>query len=546
LSERKYTSFDRSWSEEIIYFLMVDRFHDGKNRTVVTYDKNINGFPDDCNSEKLLKQRFGGTFKGVQSQLTYIKKLGCTTIWLSPVFENYQESYHGYAICNFLNTDPHFGSIEELKELVEAAHQQEIRVVLDIVINHTADTWTYKEGEPPYTGKAYAFGEWKYDKFPIPTDFRNPDIYKKSGAIQNWDEYPETREGDIFELKKLILDESSIGKEVLQAMIKIYCHWIKELDIDGYRLDTVKHLAPSTVALFCNDIKEYALYLGKKSFLLFGEAIGDDSMLIHYSKSAKTYKGRLNGMDGLLDFPLHFILNDVIKGKKKLKHLYKTFHRKEKLCKKYNKKLSDFIVFIDNHDQIAQNYKSRLGFNADEKEAIAAIGFLYFLYGIPCLYYGSEQHFQGAGNHDCFVREPMFDVKKQQCFHNENSFLMNEISLLAKESKNRLVFKDAKLSIDNISVNGGSFSRVDLQNEIIYWSKCLFSDKLILLYNLDKTKSKIVLVQLTKEWARNTTKNQFKYVYGETGDIEITTENENWYIKLDLLPNQFVIMEYRA
>jgi glycosidase len=525
---------NRSWKEELIYFLMVDRFHDGEEREVNFYQSNKT-------EQSFLLKRFGGTFRGIQAQLSYIKNLGCTTIWLSPVFQNYEKSYHGYAITNFLATDPLLGSIEELKELVKATHQKGIRVVLDIVINHTADTWDYKEENPYYTGAAYSFGAWKDADYPLPQELRNTNLYKKAGYIRNWDTYPETQEGDIFELKKLILDESPVGQEVVNMFIKIYSYWIKETGIDGFRLDTVKHLQPSAVAGFCKGIKEYANYLGKDSFIIFGETVGDDALAGKYLKSVKTAQGFKKGLDAVLDFPLHFILEEVVKGKRPVKELYKVYRDKQKMLAKLNKSWSDLIVFADNHDQIGQEHKARLGYDADEKEVLAIIGFLYFLYGIPCLYYGTEQFFQGNGTHDCWLREPMFDKNENKCFQNEESFLYHEIVALADLRKKTAIFMEAEIEIDYIAVNEGDFRSAEYTDEVIYWSKRVFEDKLIMLYNPLKTDIRSICVKLSQNNHR--IKSKLEYVYGGIGTVMVEEKGGFGYMKIDLNPQQFVILK---
>ncbi len=102
----------REWREEFIYFLMVDRFHDNLPRKPMLDGKLINQGVDD----DLLKQSCGGTLKGITAHLDYIKDLGCTSIWLSPVFENNPQAYHGYAIQDYTRIDPRFGTKEDLAE----------------------------------------------------------------------------------------------------------------------------------------------------------------------------------------------------------------------------------------------------------------------------------------------------------------------------------------------------------------------------------------------------------------------------------------------
>src|SRR5262249_38820108 len=131
---RTYFNIDREWREEFIYFLMVDRFQDEVIRPVVTQSGRSTGI-------RTPNTFFGGTINGITRHLDYIAGLGCTAIWLSPVFENNANAYHGYDIANYLRIDPHFGTAQDLVDLVNAAHSFTrngtpfpIRVILDVVI----------------------------------------------------------------------------------------------------------------------------------------------------------------------------------------------------------------------------------------------------------------------------------------------------------------------------------------------------------------------------------------------------------------------------
>src|SRR5690242_6677910 len=108
---KQYFSLVREWREEFIYFVMLDRFHDSDVRAPTLSGARSNGIstPDDF---------YGGTLKGVANHLDYIAGLGCTAIWLSPIFENNAKAYHGYDINSYLNVDPHFGTEQDLIDLV--------------------------------------------------------------------------------------------------------------------------------------------------------------------------------------------------------------------------------------------------------------------------------------------------------------------------------------------------------------------------------------------------------------------------------------------
>src|SRR5215471_18434429 len=137
IAGKTYFNVDREWREEFIYFLMVDRFQDDVSRSIATGSARSPGITTP-------ETFYGGNIKGITRNLKYIADLGCTAIWLSPVFENNPDAYHGYDINNYLRIDPHFGSKQDLVDLVDAAHSFQkngkpfpIRIILDVVINHS-------------------------------------------------------------------------------------------------------------------------------------------------------------------------------------------------------------------------------------------------------------------------------------------------------------------------------------------------------------------------------------------------------------------------
>ncbi|MCE1246468.1 MAG: alpha-amylase, partial [Firmicutes bacterium] len=128
---KKYFNIEREWREEFIYFLMVDRFHDDEDREPVLSEDRLGGI-------RTHNSFYGGNIKGVIKNLEYIARLGCTSIWLSPIFKT--SDYHGYAILDYLDIDERFGTKEDLIELVEAAHSFELdgepwpmKIILDVV-----------------------------------------------------------------------------------------------------------------------------------------------------------------------------------------------------------------------------------------------------------------------------------------------------------------------------------------------------------------------------------------------------------------------------
>ena len=213
----------REWREEFIYFLLVDRFHDSNKRRPLEFELRHYGFGE----EKELQKSCGGTLRGLINHLTYIKDLGCTAIWLSPVFKNNPESYHGYAIENYLKVDERWGSNEDLELLVELAHSYDMRFFLDIVLHHSGNNWDYPGHQDYYyyNGEQYPFEDWRYDDRPVPDEMRNPDLYNRKGQIRNFESYPETKEGDFFQLKTFRNDESREAHYVQDLLVTIHSYW---------------------------------------------------------------------------------------------------------------------------------------------------------------------------------------------------------------------------------------------------------------------------------------------------------------------------------
>lgn len=489
------------WRDQFIYFLLVDRFNNGeKNMPAYAPGETPEG-RDDSEGEK----RQGGTLKGITDKLDYIKGIGCSAIWLSPIFKNRKEmdTYHGYGIQNFLNVDPGFGNIKDLQKLVKEAHKRGIYIILDIVLNHTGDNWSYPGNHPYYysEGIKFPFGFWREadlsagtqwpDDAVWPVEFQNPDWYRRKGQIRNWDSFPETRDGDFCSLKELDTSNS----EVLKALIDVYKYWIAVADIDGYRLDAVKHLEDSSTAIFCNAIREYAQSIGKKNFFLFGEIIGDDRFINQYiGRNARIpdTNERFPSMDAALDFPLWGILDSAIKGFSNPVLLRDRYDGFRELYSDHGQAGQYFVTFIDNHDQIGRSPRGRfLHNNPYQKQAVLAVGYLLTSSGIPCIYYGTEQGFDGGGDHDKYIRECMFGGK-WGAFHTSGHHFFNirnpvykQFAKLTGIRKKEPALRYGRQYFREISGNGTDFGYpVDGRCTLAY-SRILDDAEILIAMNLD-------------------------------------------------------------
>jgi glycosidase len=540
-----WTNSGREWREEFIYFLMVDRFHDSHHRTADAAPGKVTGF----GTPEQLEKTCGGTLKGITNNLDYIEALGCTAIWLSPVFENNNDSYHGYAIQDYTKIDKRFGTTEDLANLVDAAHARSMRVFLDIVLHHSGNNWSYP-GDVPYyyyNGIVFPFGKWRFEDKPCPIELRNPDLYSKKGQIRNFDSYPETREGDFLNLKAFRNDDSPEALYVQEVLTKIHCYWIRETDVDGFRLDAVKHMGEKTISQFCSHVREYAYTLGKRNFFLFGELLGPEEMYNRYIGPKTSIKiedtAIYYGLNSVLDFPLYHVLSNVILGQatpEKLIERYESLRRNAMARGEFGEFL---VTFIDNHDQVGQRIKSRFGYRATDEQIVAGIGFLLCALGTPCIYYGTEQGFQGSGEGDSSVRESMFSLEDDRTNTlNISNPIYQRISKLATIRKNSPVLKFGRMYMRESSQDGRIFKLPVTSDCMLAFSRILYDEEMVIVYNssLQQDDEEYIAVdnQLNPEGS------VFRYRYGGEGKIHVL-KNEGGnrhFIKIRLGPTQFVIL----
>jgi alpha-amylase len=363
---------------------------------------------------------YGGKIRGITRNLDYIAGLGCTAIWLSPVFENNPGAYHGYDINNYLDVDPRFGKKQDLIDLVDAAHRRNppMRIILDVVINHSGDNWFYP-GDVPffYAGdKLFDFGDWRRADRPIPAELRDQDLYHRRGQITDgWDRYPESQHGDMVTLKDFHNDDDSAGSRLINTLIKAHCYWIREADVDGFRVDAVKHMGELACSRFRSMIREYAYSLGKRDFFLFGEAATpDDDIYDRYlgqNTSREDPQTVFFGITSLLDFrlaqgagPGREPLRDVIKGFAGPGTLFDRLEVQRNRALNRGELGRYLIRFVDNHDSFWQ--PGRIAWQAPDEQVIGAIGHLLCSLGTACIYYATEQGFEGHGG-DNEIREAM-------------------------------------------------------------------------------------------------------------------------------------------
>lgn len=410
------------WRDHWIYFILLDRFD------------NPDGPPacepwDGCHGVFQ-----GGNFDGVRNRLDYLKSLGAGALWLSPVFKNCASNpftYHGYGIQDFLSVDPRFGTDGELRALVDEAHARGMYVILDIVLNHAGDIFEYdgSGSSAPWRDEPYTV-RWKdQNGDPRPDWTDAPRTCHRDAAV--WPE--ELRDnacfrrkgkggeagGDFESLKEFVTELEAETPErghhyaVQDTLIRVYQYAIAKYDIDGFRIDTLKYVSGDFARIFGNAMREFALQIGKRNFFTFGEVFDQEEKIASYVGRNASSPDEMVGVDAALDFPLFYRLPGVVKGLASPLELTAVYERRKAAQKgilsSHGNAGSYFVTFLDNHDMKNRFYyfdPSQPG--RFDPQVSMAVGCLFTLQGVPCLYYGTEQGMRGSGDSDAYVREALW------------------------------------------------------------------------------------------------------------------------------------------
>lgn len=454
---------ERTPAGETIYFVLPDRFENGdarNDRGGMKGDRLVTGF------DPAAKGFYhGGDLKGLIRQLDYIQGLGATALWVGPIFKNKpvqgpkgQESagYHGYWITDFTKVDPHFGTNAEFKALVDAAHARGMKVYMDIIANHTADVIRYREGEnegykyrsradypysrrgglagePTNTGfagdedsHAANFAELKDPSFAytpyipagedhakVPDWLNDPIHYHNRGNTTFKGE--SSRFGDFVGLDDLFT-ESPVVRD---GMIAIYAKWIEDFGVDGFRIDTARHVDPGFWQVFIPAMRETARKRGLPNFHIFGEVAQegpDNGTIAQFT--------RRDGYPAVLDFAFQGAVRAVL-GQGKGTDVLAAMFDGDVLYEGGEQAALAMPTFLGNHDMGRFGTlvrADRPGISDRELLDRVALGhvMLMTLRGSPVIYYGDEQGFVGDGN-DQDAREDMFASKVAS--YNDNRLL---------------------------------------------------------------------------------------------------------------------------
>ena len=435
--------------DEVIYFVLPDRFENGDRsndrgglkggRLQTGFDPTHKGF------------YHGGDLKGMIARLDYVAALGATAIWLGPVFRNKpvqgapgQESagYHGYWVTDFTSVDPHFGSNADFAALVEAAHARGMKVYMDIIANHTADVISYREcphsscvyrsrADYPYSRRARDgaainpgfLGDriGTSENFAKLTDFdfaytpfvaahealvKKPDWLNDIANYHNRGnttyEHETATMGDFVGLDDLMTEKPA----VVQGMIDIYADWIDRFKVDGFRIDTARHVNPEFWQKFVPAMRARAAANGIPNFHIFGEIGG-----VGLEPGKLAVHTRVDGFPAVLDFAFRAALIDALAAGRGTDRIELLFDG-DPLYEGGVDAARQQPTFISSHDdgRFATFVRRALP-NASNDEVLKRVSLGYAmlmtLRGVPIIYAGDEQGFASDGG-DQDAREDQF------------------------------------------------------------------------------------------------------------------------------------------
>jgi len=290
--------------------------------------------------------------------------------------------------------------------------------------------------------------------------------------------------------------------------------------------------------------------VGKYRFFLFGEIVADDATIQRYLGRNSRIDGtheRFPSLDAALDFPLYFTLEEVIKGFASpafLRARYEAFHN---VYADHGEAGRYFVTFVDNHDQMARPYRRFLHNNPYPRQALLAAGYLLTSQGVPCLYYGTEQGFDGGGPDDSYVRECMFGgtwgaFGTAGChFFNPEHEIYRGIRAIAAIRREQPALRYGRQYFREISGNGVDFGHPLDGRCTLAWSRILDTEELLVAMNLtDQPRNDCVTVD-RKLSARGQTMRDLLDP-GRRATVQ-ETPNGRAFVRLELPPHGFAIMK---
>lgn len=548
------------WRDHWIYFLLVDRFN------------NPNHPPSPDEYPCAVYQ--GGNFSGIKQQLPYLKKLGVGALWLSPVLMNpqwFKNYWGGYGTLDFLRIEPRFcddpaAALQdpavgdaEFRSLVDEVHAHGMYVILDIVLNHTGDVFNYEgmRDEAPWNdtreygiywrdGQGQAKGEW--------TDIGNIPDRPGDGVI--WPEQLQQNDffrrrgndglrGDFSRMKELVTDyriPDTTIYPVRNHLIRAYQYLMARFDLDGYRIDTLQYVEADFARVFGNAMREFALSIGKRNFFTFGEVWQDDdeARIAEFIGRNTEKDEEFIGVDAAIDFPMRRRLVDVCKGFAPPRDLTDHFDHRLQILRQIVSSHGDagrhYVTFLDNHDLDRRFHNKQF-----PEQTKLALTCLLCMQGIPCIYYGTEQGFDGAGNMREYAREALWGPANA---FNEQEDMYQFIKELSKLRAAVPALRYGRQYFRPCSGDGVNFGHSPYKGGVIAFSRVLNDKEVLIVANTNTATGVVVDVVVDKNLHSENSRWEVLFPLARRGMHPHRSRSQGVFrtIQVELSPSDFLIL----
>jgi len=386
-----------------------------------------------------------GDFNGITQRLDYLAELGVSGIWLMPIHPS--PSYHGYDVSNYFDVNPDYGSLEDFKTLVKEAHARNIKIIIDLVVNHSSDSH-------PWFNRA-KLNQQPYRDYYLWQD-QNPNWKGVSGSPA----WHQSETGFYLGLFWSGMPDLNFhNPRVIETINQIAKYWL-ELGVDGFRVDAIQHIFESSDGNIRN-VPETFQWL--KTFEAFIKTINQDAFIVAETwtdtQTIAKYHNDAN-LDMSFNYPLYLAAINAIQSRSATDLAF-ALNQDERSYPQGALR----ATFISNHDQVRP--ATSLGFlKRDEERIKLAASLLLTLPGIPFLYYGEEIGMpNGAEDNDEAKRTPMLwndnpnaGFSETTPWHNFSSNDLN-INVTAQQADPNSILNHYKTLIDlrknNPALNAG-------------------------------------------------------------------------------------------
>lgn len=412
-----------NWAQEgIVYQIFPDRFNNG-DRSIDP--EGVLPWGEEVTRDSL----FGGDLQGIIDKLSYVKDLGVTMLYMTPIFLS--STNHKYNTCDYYAVDPYFGDVEKAKELVEKCHEIGIKVILDAVFNHSgSDFFAFKDVIE--NGEKSKYKDWFFiDSYPVDTEKVNYRTFADS--ISNMPKF------------------NTKNPEVVEYLLKVSEYWIKEIGIDGWRLDVCDEVDHVFWREFRKTVKD-----ANPNALIIGEISHESSSFL-----------RGDQIDSIMNYPfrelcLDFFVREVIDSQE---FIYGLANQRVLYMNDINRTMFNLI---GSHD--VARFLTECKGNIEKFKLAVALQFTYI--GIPYIYYGDEIGMEGETDPDC--RKCMvWDEDKQ----NRDLFEFHK--------------KLGEIRKENKSLIYGEFTPIYFEDGVIAYKRTIDNEECICVLNNNEEKKNV-------------------------------------------------------